>query len=1391
MNPDRWQQVKKIFDAALEIAPEKRGEFLDENCAEDEILRREVVNLLASSKDDSFMEQPAATELASLIVERNSKLIDGEQIAHYRILSQIGAGGMGEVYLAQDTRLHRKIALKILHSALSDDQDRLRRFEQEAFAVSALNHPNILTIYEIGESDGTHFIAAEFIDGETLREKMRNDSLTIDEALDIAVQTAFALSAAHAAGIVHRDIKPENVMLRADGLVKVLDFGLVKLTKQQTIVGEDAARTLIQTNHGMIMGTAAYMSPEQARGKETDARTDIWSLGALLYEMLAGKTPFAGETASDVMASVLTKEPEKLSELNPGIPAELEQIVFRLLRKDRAERYETAKDLLVDLKKLQKRLEFEAELLRDRRIERRGEAESVTEIHPFPKRLVSSSHFLNSIAVLPFRNMSADVENEYFCDGLAEELINALAKIGDLKVAARTSAFSFKGKNINVGEVGRALGVKTVLEGSVRKSGNRNRIIVELVNAADGYHLWSERYDLEMKDIFDVQDEITLSVVDALKVKLLGKIKSAILKRYTDNPQAYELYLKGCFYRGKGGTESRKKAVECFQAAIAADPDYALAYAELSFSYRVLISGGTLDPQEFTPKVEAMALKALKLDETLAEAHFALACFKQDAWQWRAAESGFKRAVELDPNLARMHVGYAGHLSRVGRARQAVAQVKRAGELDPLSPIINANVGFILYFARRHDEAIETLKETLEIDSNFAFAHLYLGYNYAAKGTFTEAIAAYKEAIRLGQNTPSNQIYLGAAYAGKGEPERAQTILEQLLTGESYVSPGELAVLYAALNEREQAFAALEEAYVKRDLQLQYLSVDPAFDSLRDDPRFQDLVRRVGLPVRENLQDTFPNEARGARTVSISALTTGVKENSIVVADFDNKQMSERLPKANRAWLTSVSLGLLLIAAIGFGLWFSGNRPSDAAPIESIAVLPFVNASGNADMEYLSDGMTESLITSLSQLPKLSVKARSSVFRYKDKNIEPQKVGAELSVQAILSGRVTQRGEQLLLSIELADTKTGNALWTEQYNRKTTDLVALQSEIARDVSQKLQLRLSGAEERQVAKSYTENTEAYQLYLKGRFYWNKRTGDGLQKSVEYFNQAIEKDSNYALAFAGLAESYVIFSGYSVSPPQEAYPKAKAAAKRALEIDETLAEAHAALGLELFAYEWNAAESDREFQRAIELNPNYATAHHWYGNQNLLYTGRFDEAIAEMKRAQELDPLSLVINADLGDTYFYARQYDKAIEQLRKTIEMDAGFYYAHYELGMAYEMKGSFAEAVAQYKKARELNNDPRVLALLAHAYAASGKRDDALKMLGELKELARQRYVPAYNFAIAYAGLKENDQAFEWLEKSYQDRASRMTILQVDPFLDNLRADPRLADLVRRVGLLK
>src|SRR6266446_848358 len=504
-------------------------------------------------------------------------------LSHYRIVSKIGEGGMGEVYLADDTRLRRKVALKVLPENIAVDTDRLLRFEREAFAASGLNHPNILTIFEFGAAGKTHFLASEFVEGVSLRERMSRPGIAVTETLEIAIQIASALQAAHEAGIIHRDIKPDNVMIRADGYVKILDFGLAKLSGPGAVaigsVSDPEAQTQIQlqTQAGLIMGTVAYMSPEQARGQEVDRRTDTWSLGCVLYEMLTRQQPFRGETTADTLANIIHREPISIVTLRHDVKAEVERIVKRMLAKNKDERYAVAKDVLADLKQLHKRLEFEAELERSSASDRRVEVQTRI-IRPATTALTET---LNSDAVLPFSNLSADPDNQYFCDGPVEDLLNALAKIEHLKVAARTSAFSFKGKNTNVNEIGQKLSVKNVLEGSVRRSGTRLRITVQLVNASDGYHLWSERYDREMQDIFDVQDEITLAIVDALKLKLFSEEKAALLKRYTDNPEAYQLYLQGRYCYNKYTPEYFQKGIEYFEQAIELEPEYAPAYAGL------------------------------------------------------------------------------------------------------------------------------------------------------------------------------------------------------------------------------------------------------------------------------------------------------------------------------------------------------------------------------------------------------------------------------------------------------------------------------------------------------------------------------------------------------------------------------------------------------------------------------------------------------------------------------------------------------------------------------------------------------------------------------------------------------------------------------------------
>ena len=800
------------------------------------------------------MDSPAYKVAAQMLAGKKEELEAGQFLGAYKIVSPLGAGGMGRVYLAHDTRLNRKVALKILPPDLINSYELITRFQQEAQAASSINHPNIITIHEIGAEGDLHFIAMEFIEGVTLRRRLRTTQFDIEETLHIATQMAAALDVAHRNGIVHRDIKPENVMLREDGLVKVLDFGLAKLTQTKghlPVDTEASTRAQAQTIPGAVMGTVAYMSPAQVRGLEVDARTDIFSLGIVLYELLTGRLPFEGPTPSDIMASILTSEPAPLDE---NIPLEMHRIIKRSLRKKADERYQTTKDLLNDLKSLQRRLQLEAEFG-----VHLSEGNHANQTTPFLEvktqgeehSPINRAQDANSIAVLPFANMSNDEENEYFCDGLAEELLNALAKIEDLRVVARTSAFSFKGKNIKASKIGKILNVKTILEGGVRRSGNRIRITVQLVNAADGYHIWSERYEREMQDIFDMQDEITLAVVDALKVRLLGREKAAVLKRGTKNTEAFELYLRGRFHYNKRTAEEIRKAIELFGHAIQKDPTYALAYAAVAESYNTMTAYPYLSPREASPQVKAAAMKALEIDPKLAEAHTALATyFATYEWNWTDAEREFKRAIELRPNNPSAHFRYGlQYLAATGRREEAIAELEKVLELEPLSRIAGANLAAVHMFAGENKRALEQAKKTYELEPAFLTGRYFLGVSYNANGMYAEAIALSEEHLKT---YPESQLFLrivGYAYAKADRRREAEKVISKFreIAEKCYVMSYWVATIYAALGDKDKAFAELEKAFAEHDWEFHRLKVDPFMDSLRNDPRFTDLLRRVNL----------------------------------------------------------------------------------------------------------------------------------------------------------------------------------------------------------------------------------------------------------------------------------------------------------------------------------------------------------------------------------------------------------------------------------------------------------------------------------------------------------------------------------------------------------------
>lgn len=1366
--PTRWQEIDRIFAAALEREPAARAAFLDKACAGDEELRKEVESLLAHDEPESLSGGQAIEEATRLLVNTRAEDLPPEYIGPYQVTRSLGAGGMGHVYLAHDLRLNRPVAVKLLSGYDVAKEERIRRFRREALAASALNHPNILTIYEIGETEGQNFIATEFVDGQTLLDLIKSGPVSVATATDIASQLASALAAAHAAGIVHRDIKPANLMVRADGLLKVLDFGIAKYS-QPDDPGQ-AKESQVETAIGTVIGTAAYMSPEQARAHPIDPRTDIWSVGIMLYELVTSQRPFFGKTTLDIMAAVIANQPLPFSAHGLVVPESFERIVFKTLQKDREARYETANELLADLKELKKTLESGAD---DKSKPAAGNVA--------PDGVKGETGV--SIAVLPFVNMSADPENEYFCDGLSEELLNALTRIEDLKVAARTSAFSFKGKNATVSGIGRALNVGSLLEGSVRKSGNRLRITVQLINAANGYQVWSERYDRELNDIFDIQDEIALAVVDALKVTLMGPEKAAVLKRHTANVEAYQLYLKGRYYWWKSTPEDFHRSRDFFQRAVDADPAYALGYCGLSSYYGFGSAWGLLRPDEGWPSSIAANTKAMELDDTLAEVHNNLAGISMVHFRDSAAtEREAHRAIELNPKFQEIHYLFSFYLLTKGRFDAAIDAGRLATELDPLSLRVIQHLGNSYYFARRFDEAINQYRQAIELDTNNPALHESLGDALEQAGMQEAAIAAWQMAMELSGDQAGVSLP-GSRYASggfeKAKRAMAQQKLEQLqmeLEQGVFVPAIKLARVYTRLQNTETAFEWLEKACEERNVFALLIHADPLYEGLRSDPRFAKLLRRFGLGNNESVAHAQPKTDGELPGLTIEQGRAPTSSAEYVVDRIKHHK-----------YALAGALVILLIAAVGF-LAYRSFFPNNIQQIESIAVLPFVNASGNSEVEYLSDGMTDMLITSLSQLPKLSVKARSSVFRYKGKDASPQQVGKELNVQAILHGRVVQRGNDLTLHVELVDVKTETALWSADYNRSMTNLVALQGEIARDVSQNLRARLSGADARRVTKDYTANAEAYQLYLKGRFHVMKVTPPEVQRGISYFQEAIQLDPNYALAYAGLSDAYRSLALGGEMTPTEFLPKARNAAQNAINIDDALAEAHTALGVTIFWYDWNWSEAENQYKRALELNPNSADTHLFYAHL-LSNTGRRSEALAEIKRARQLDPFNPFLSTLEGQFLLHAGKTDEALARLRETFELAPGFWFPHIFASSAYIEKGMFPEAIAEAHRARELSGVQTLsFALEGYALAKLGKRDEARAVLDRLLKMSKERFVPPYHIALLYNGLGERDEALAWLERGFEQRDPKLTFLKVEPKWNNLRAEPRFVDLMRRVG---
>ena len=819
-------------------------------------------------------------------------------VSHFKVLSSIGKGGMGEVYLAQDTELDRKVAIKFLSEDLSKDSEKVNRFIQEAKAASALNHPNILTVHEIGIWEDSRYIATEYIEGETLRDIIRRkESVPLNRILKIGIQVAEALSAAHRAGITHRDIKPENIMIRDDGYLKVLDFGLAKLTEKKNreddISLEGETKALVKTSPGVVMGTANYMSPEQAQGKETDPRTDIWSFGVVLYELLSGRVPFKGSTVNHTIVSILETEPKLLE----NVPDELQRIIRKTLSKDMTMRYQTSGDLVVDLKNLRRELDIQGEL--ERSVVPNRETDSVdgetaglqgssdetavaagqstqnltntssleyavtqAKSHKLATGVIAllltgaiaavsyftffsnGSEQIDSIAVMPFIAASGSADADYLADGITESIIYNLSKLPQLKVLPSSTVLTYKGKAMNAASIGNELGVRAVLLSRITQRGEEIDISTELIDTKQNKVIWGERYTRSAKDALSIQEEISKAISNRLRLRADESDQGTLRKQYTAVPEAYQEYLKGRFQFEKRSRVGIERSIEHFEKAIELDPNYAQAWSALGNSYFLLPQYSFGSQLEGLNRAVPAARKAVELNPDLAEARTSLAMILLGDWKIKDAEAEFRKALELDPNYATAHHWYGLMLAQLGKRDESVAQLRTALELEPLSLVINRNLGLVLLYARRFEEARAQFARTIEMDPNFGLAQRFSNLTYIFSGE-------YDKGIELLEKDPGTDIYspdydLVVAYVFAGKPAKARDKLNNLRAAERK-NDLEMAIALLLLGDKEEGYRWLEKAAAEKVWFLLLMNVDPVSDKFKDDPKVQALMRRIGL----------------------------------------------------------------------------------------------------------------------------------------------------------------------------------------------------------------------------------------------------------------------------------------------------------------------------------------------------------------------------------------------------------------------------------------------------------------------------------------------------------------------------------------------------------------
>ncbi len=1383
----------------------------------------------------------------------SQELAANMNLSHYRIVEKLGAGGMGEVWLAEDTRLKRKVAIKLLPAELTADTDRVRRFEQEAQAASALNHPNIITVHDIGECEAGRFIVMELVAGRTLRTVIAEDN-SVETLLSLGQQMAKALSAAHAAGITHRDIKPDNIMVRDDGYVKVLDFGLARLLPA-TAGGEEAATLAQQTTPGTMMGTVAYMSPEQASGQSVSHSSDIFALGIVLYELATGRHPFKAETLVGYLHAITLQTPPPLTQWKPELPAAFNMLILRMLSKDASQR-PTAGEVARGLQELERqgasqirsvagdapqlleasitpgsvdiahvlfcdivgysilpidrqkrmisalqnivrqtedyrRSDSQGQLVRlpagdgmalaflqdpvaparcaieiaralkaqpeirlrmgihsgpvflstdingtrnvvgsginmAQRVMDSGDAGHIlvsrnvaevlgqishwqsllhdlgerevkhgVKIHLFnlfndevgnaatPQKLLLSQNKNEVapsgletggplpatasqtaqldegfwVAVLPFKYRGSNADLEALAEGLSEDIVTGLSRFSYLRVIARGSTLKYVSDSDDVRAIGKALGARYVMEGSLRQAGSQLRVAVQLVDASTGAHLWTETYSRSFSPevIFEIQDDLVPRIVSTVADwygALPHSMSEAVRLKAPDQLSSYEAVLRSFGYFERIAPEEHAAVRAGLERAVKQAPGNADGWAMLAMIY--------------------------------------------------GEEHRFGFNAQPDP---------------LGRSLEAARRAVDAGHANHFAWLALAQA---LFFRKEFAAFREAAERAIALNSMDGSTLEYLAHLLAFAGDWERGCELGERARQL---NPNHSGWYWAVHSldayRKGDYHAACAYLHKSLLrggGADFYMQALLAAACGQLGEREAADKTLQAV----------LALKPDFP----------------LTVRGIYEKWYLPEL-------VEQLMEGLRK-----AGLKEPQTTE-----------------------------TARHSTEASA--SIAVLPFANISADEENEYFCDGLAEELLNALSKIDELKVAARTSAFSFKGKNAEAREIGKTLNVNTVLEGSVRKAGQRIRINVQLVNAADGYHLWSERYDREMKDIFDVQDEITVAVVEALKVKLLGEEQAAVLKRHTRSPEAYESYLRGLFYFNQWTPEGFQKAGENFSRAIAIDPRYASAYAGLADAYTEMAFFSFAG--EWMPKAREAASKALELDDTLGEAHCSLAIIKMYFDWDYAGAEAEFKRAIALNPGNALIHMWYG-WYLGLMGRFDESFRELQRAQELDPLSDTINSGIGTILHWSRQPERAIEQFRKLLELNPNYSVASCFLAEAYEQKGDFVSAIATIEKAQQAASNPFTLSTAGYVYAKAGNHDKALEILNEFEKRSNQEYVPALNCAQICAGLGHNEQALAWLEQACDERAVWMPFLKADLKFDSLRSDPRFAGILRRIG---